>query len=116
MANTTYSRVPPTFVAKEKIPAIYHSRNHYRRPRLLTILFSVLALIALLHFIVVMQMASSQVVPTNCQELLRLADYSAAVHLQTGKQEMEAVQMANQITGKQPSALVQVLNTGSQQK
>ena len=63
-----------------------------------------------------MQMASSQIAPTNCQQLLRLADYSTAVHLQSGKQEMAAVQMTSQITGKQPSALVQVMNTGSQQK
>jgi hypothetical protein len=73
-------------------------------------------MIALIHFIVVMHMVSSKAAPLNCQELLRSTDYGAAVHLQPGKQEMEAVQTANQLTGKQPSVLVQVMNTGPQQK
>lgn len=101
-------------IVKEVIPATYTTRVHYQGPRLLTVLCSIFTLIALLHFISVMHMSNTQSAPTTCQGLLTTADYAAVVHLQSDKQQMEAVQLVNQLTGGQPSVLVQVANTGVQ--
>ncbi len=101
-------------VVKEVIPATYTTRVHYQGPRLLTVLCSIFTLIALLHFITVMHMSNTQSAPTTCQGLLTTADYAAIVHLQTGRQQLQAVQFVSQLTGGQPSVLVQVVNTGAQ--
>lgn len=114
MARTTKTRSPHMLIVKEVIPATYTTRVYYQGPRLLTVLCSIFALIALLHFIIVMHMSNAQSAPTTCQELLTTTDYAAIVHLQASKQQMEAVQLASQLTGGQPSTLVQVTNTGAQ--
>lgn len=111
--NSTTRRV---IVVKERIPATYTTRVHYKRPRLLTVLCSIFLLIALLHFIIVMHMGNAHSVPTTCQQLVRTTDYPTVVHLQSGRQQMEAVQFVSQLTGGQPSALVQIENTGTQSK
>jgi hypothetical protein len=101
---------------KERIPATYTTRVHYQGPRLLTVLCSIFTLVALLHFITVMHMSNAQSSPTTCQALLTGADYAAIVHLQTGRQQLQAVQFVSQLTGGQPSVLVQVADTGAQAK
>lgn len=116
MANTIKKTEIPAFFVKEQIPPVYRIRERYSGPRLLTVLFSLLVFIALLHFIIVAHMNSAANIPLDCQGLLRTTDYTSVVHLQAGKQEMEAVQFASQVTGKQPAALVQILNSGPQQK
>jgi hypothetical protein len=103
-------------VVKEIIPATYTNRVYYQGPRLLTVLCSIFTLVALLHFITVMHMNNVQGKPTTCQALLTGADYAAIVHLQSDRQQMEAVQFASQLTGGQPSVLVQVADTGAQAK
>jgi hypothetical protein len=115
-ATKTNSTTTRTIIVKEKIPATYKARDRYRGPRLLTILCSILVFIALIQFIVVMHMTNSESGPTTCSELLRTTDYTSVVHLQAGKQQMEAVQFVSQLTGGQPSALVQISNTGAQSK
>ncbi len=115
-ATKTNNTVRRIIVVKERIPATYTTRAHYRGPRLLTVLSSIVLLIALLHFIIVMGMGNAQSAPTTCQELLTTTDYTSVVHLQPGKQQMEAVQFVSQLTGGRPSALVQISNTGPQSK
>jgi len=116
MANTikTGNTTTRIIFVKERIPATCTNRVHYQRPRLLTVLCSIFVLIALLHFISIMHMSNAQGAPTTCQGLLTTTDYAAVVHLQSGKQQMEAAQLVSQLTGGQPSVLVQVVNTGAQ--
>ncbi len=115
-ATKTNNATRRVIVVKERIPATYTTRAHYRGPRLLTILCSIFLLIALLHFIIVMHIGNAQSVATTCQDLLRITDYSTVVHLQSNKQQMEAVQFVSQLTGGQPSVLVQISNTSTPSK
>lgn len=85
-----------------------------KRPRLLTVLFSILALIAVVHFIAVAHQSEVVVTPNTCTGLLQNTDYTQQVHLQPQTQEMGAVQMVNQLAGGQPAALVTV-NDGDAQ-
>jgi hypothetical protein len=92
------------------------SRYPYRRkPRLLTIICFVLAIVALVHFIAVTHSAYPTVTPTNCQGWLRTMDYTHVVHLQVKTQEMGAIQFVNQLVGGQPAVMVQVNSTDAQQ-
>lgn len=108
MPNTTQTREPGVVVLSPS----KHSRNkHFRKPKLLTILFSLLLLIALLHFIAVMHTAAPVVVPTNCLGLMRTTDYTQVVHLQPQTETMGAVQLVDQLVGVQSVALVPVTST-----
>lgn len=92
-----------------------HPRSH--KPPLLTVLLSLLALIALFHFLAVMHGAvNPPVVPINCLGLLRTLDYGREVHLQSQSQKIGAVQFANQLVGGQPVVLIEVMNTDPQHK
>lgn len=92
------------------------SRDPYRhKPRLLTIICFVLAIVALVHFIAVTHSAYPTVTPTNCQGWLRTMDYTQVVHLQEKTQEMGAIQFVNQLVGGQPAVMVQVSSTDAQQ-
>src|SRR5712691_10085709 len=117
MSSRTKTQEPQVrIIPTETMPrADYHS-NRLKRPRLLTLLLSLLALIALVHFIAVLH-SSDPIVLTplmNCPGLIRNTDYTQLVHLRPESQEMGAVQFVNQLIGGQPAALVQVQNTGSQ--
>src|SRR5437588_1309006 len=90
------------------------TRRRTKKPRLLTVLLSLLALIALFHFIAVMHSADPVATPINCLGLLRTTDFTKMVHLQAKTQEMEALQFVDQVDGGQPAVLLQVMNTGSQ--
>ena len=93
-----------------------NNRRRWRpqQPRLLTVLFSILALIATVHFIAVAHQADLVVTPTTCTSLLRTTDFTQIVHLQPKTQEMGAVQLVNQLVAGQPAALVSVDNGDAQ--
>lgn len=111
MSGTTKTREPGVYVLAR--PA-EETRKRRRKPRLLTILFSILLLVAVLHFIAVTHSAEPTVVPINCTGLLRETDYTQVVHLLPQTQTMGAVQMINQLVGGQPAALVSVNGNDAQ--
>ena len=119
MLNRTKTQEPQVrIIPWETTPQKGRDRNRLKRPHLLTFLLSLLALIALIHFIAVMHSSNTVVVvapPMNCPGLMRSTDYTQLVHLQPKSQEMGAVQFVNQLSGGQPAALVQVQNSGTQQ-
>ena len=97
MPNTIQTREPGVVV----ITPPRHSRHkRLRKPKLLTILFSLVLVIALFHFIAVMHTATPVVVPTDCLGLLRTTDYTQVVHLKPQTEAMGAVQLANQLAGE----------------
>lgn len=87
---------------------------HPQRPRLLTVLFSILALIAVVHFIAVSHQAQLVVTTATCTDLMRNTDYTQVVHFQPKTQEMGAVQFVNSLVEGQPAALVSVANGDAQ--
>jgi len=108
MPNTTQTREPGVVVL---MPPKNTMHTRLRKPKLLTILFSLLLLIALFHFIAVMHTAAPVVVPTDCLGLLRTTDYTQVVHLKPQTEAMGAVQLVNQLAGEQAVALVSVTGT-----
>lgn len=108
MPGTIQTREPGVVVMT---PSSASRRKRLRKPKLLTILFSLLLLIALFHFIAVMHTAAPVVVPTDCLGLLRTTDYTQVVHLKSQTQAMGAVQLADQLAGEQSVALVSVTGT-----
>lgn len=90
----------------------YHTTRtpkHPRGPRLLTGLFSILALLALVHFLIVMHTNTIQAVaPTTCSHLIRNTDYTKYVQFDPNSQQVGAIQYIDQLLGGQPAALVQV--------
>jgi len=89
------------------------SRRHYQGPRPLLILLSLLALILLLHILAVRNTPSA-VMATNCIQLIRTANYTQMVHIQSQAQQMEDVQFADKLIPGQPAAIVQVVSTNAQ--
>lgn len=100
-------------VPKQAVRKAEHPRHRRMRPRLLTILLSILALIALIHFFIAAHITGATVTSGDCTGLIHSTDYTQIVHLQAS-QEMDAVQFVNSLTGGQPAALVSVTNAGSQ--
>ena len=111
MPNTIQTREPGVVVMT---PSANSRRKRFRKPKLLTVLFSLLLLIALFHFIAVMHTAAPLVVPTDCLGLLRTTDYTQVVHLKPQAEAMGAVQLVDQLAGEQSVALVSV--TGNDTK
>src|SRR2546426_5475766 len=89
-------------------------RRGYRGPRLVTLLLSTLLFIVLVHFLIVWKIPGPSSAPTTCAGLIRSTDYTQVIHLQPQSQEMQAIQYTSQLTGGQPSALVQVMGTDAQ--
>ncbi len=80
-----------------------------RGPRLLTVLLSILALIALVHFLIVMHTSAMQATsPSTCSHLIRNTDYTKYVQFDPSSQQVGAIQYADQLLGGQPAALIQV--------
>ncbi|GCE17066.1 hypothetical protein [Dictyobacter kobayashii] len=99
-----------------QVPPPIRPRSKWR-PRVLTIILSLLLLLALAHFIAVHHVASpSQASGQSCNSLIHNADYTQLVPVEPKTQRMAAVQFVNAVTGGQPSALIQVEDLGSQQK
>ena len=117
MSSKTKAREPESEIVTNTRQTKTNQQQSSRRrrgPRLLLILLSILALIALLHFIAVTHFSDSAALPSNCNELIRTTDYTQVVHLQSASQQMQAVQFVSQLTNGQPAALVQVMNNGPQ--
>lgn len=87
-------------------------QKNKRRP-LVTILLSLLAFIALLHFIAVTHSAYPTVIVNTCDKAIRNANYTQYVSI-AKSQEMLAVQFTDTLTSGQPSAMVQVEDKGPQ--
>lgn len=100
----------PIFLVGER--SRYHVKRtpkHPRGPRLLTGLFSILALLALIHFLIVMHTSTMQAVaPATCSHLIRNIDYTKYVQLDPSSQQVGAIEYVDQLLGGQPAALVQV--------
>ena len=109
----TYTR-QPVVLAGEHIP--HHRRpiqstKRTRGPRLFTALLSILALIALVHFLIVMHAGATQPVgPTTCTHLIRNTDYTKYIQFDPSSQQVGAIQYVDQLLGGQPAALVQVMD------
>jgi len=115
MPGRTKSSEPSVIIIPKKTAQnTSEERWHPKRPRLLTVLFSILALIAVVHFIAVAHQSEVVVTPNTCAALLQNTDYTQQVHLQPQTQEMGAVQMVNQLAGGQAAALVTVNNEDAQ--
>jgi hypothetical protein len=115
MSKTKKSNDPVIIILpRRKTPPSEPGEHHTQRPNLMTILFSLLAMVALIHFIAVTHSASPTVMPVTCQGLLSTTDYTKIVHLEPKTQTMGAVQFVNQLTNGQPATLVQVTGTDAQ--
>ncbi|GCE25024.1 hypothetical protein KDA_05080 [Dictyobacter alpinus] len=96
-----------------------HKPTRYKRPRphLLTIILSILAILALAHFIAINHLSKQQpVTRQDCTSMLHTRDYTQLVPFQPRTQRMSAVQFINDVTSKQPAALLQVEDLSPQQK
>lgn len=102
--------------SSRRIPRQVKDKPHRRGPRPLVFLFIALILIALAHLLVVTHQSSTpaSVDTTSCAGLVRTADYSQQVHLQTGAEQLAAVEIVSQLDGGQPASLVQVIHNDAQ--
>jgi hypothetical protein len=116
MSKTKKSEYPVIIILPKRTTSSSASAEQQKRKSsVLTILFSLLALVALIHFIAVTHSASQTIVPMTCQGLLSTTDYTKIVQLQPQTQTMGAIQFVNQVAGGQPATLVQVTGTNAQQ-
>ena len=114
MPRTTKASDPTIIIIPKQAKPQTDETHCEKKPRLLTVLLSVLGLIVLIHFVAVIHESNSVVSSSNCPGLIRSIDYTQVVRLQASSQEMGAVQFINQLVGGQPAALVQVTNGSSQ--
>ncbi len=115
MPKTRKSNEPVIIILpKRQMPPSEASEYARKRPNLMTVLFSLLSMVALIHFIAVTHSASPTVLPITCQGLLSTTDYTKIVHLQPKTESMGAVQFVNQVAGGQPATLIQVTGTDAQ--
>lgn len=108
----TQTRHPVTFSGEQKRTS-YRSTpkgTHSRGPRLLTGLLSILALIALVHFLIVMHTNTLHTTPSTCSGLVRSVDYTKYVQYNPTTQQLGAIQYVDALLGGQPAALVQVMD------
>ena len=98
--------------AGEQRRSSYHQTKKAHGPRLLTGLFSILALLALVHFLIVMHTSTMQAAsPSTCSQLIRNVDYTKYVQYDAHSQQIGAIQYVDALLGGQPAALVQVMDT-----
>lgn len=115
--QTSMQNISPT-------PTLIHEKSRRRGSHLLTILLSLLALLALAHFIAVNHdIYTENIANTNithstisCASLVHTTDYTKLVSIQEKSQEMAAVQFIDGVVGGEPAALIQVLDRGPQEK
>ncbi|QBD82579.1 hypothetical protein EPA93_44075 [Ktedonosporobacter rubrisoli] len=110
------TKTPGKIILQKENPPHLPRDNKRQKPRPLTILFSILALIALIHFIAAAHTATHPAQTVNCTSLLRTTDYSHIVQFHPQDQEISGIQFINEITGATPSVLVQVTDKGPQQR
>lgn len=82
-----------------------------RGPRPITMLFSLLTIIAFIHFAITIHAAYSTPHASNCADQIKLTDYTKYLQLNSKTQQMDAVQFIPQLTNNKPSALVEVTNS-----
>jgi hypothetical protein len=105
-----------SIVQKNKQLPVTPDRQKHKGVRPLTIILSILVLLALVHFIAVTHTAYPTVPITNCLELIRNTDYTKFVQLQPETQELGAVQLVDQLIDGQPAALVPVTDSSPQHR
>ncbi|MBV9229335.1 MAG: hypothetical protein JOZ18_08475 [Chloroflexi bacterium] len=115
MPGITKIRLQP-IVQKNRQPPVTPDQQKHKRTRPLTIILSILALLALIHFIAVTHTAYPTLPITNCLELIRNTDYTKFVQLQPETQELGAVQLVDELIDGQPAALVPVTDSSSQHR
>src|SRR5579863_6951632 len=119
MSGTRKNHLEPAILIlpKRRPSAAEAAESRSRKPHPLSLLLSLLAFIMLIQLIAVAHQtnASVELPPAaNCTDAIRTTDYTQLVHLQSGTQEMGAVELANQLDGGQPAAQVQVTSTDAQ--
>lgn len=108
----------PSYIYKTRPHTLSNAQvppRDHRGPRPLTVLFSLLVLIASIHFAITLHNTTFTTPPKTCANLIRSTDYTKYVQLQPKTQQMGAIQYSPQVTGGMPSALVQVTGTDAQQ-
>ncbi len=106
-------RQSATSAAEQRRPAYRSTKTakNARGPKLLTGLFSILALLALIHFLIVMHASAMQAAPpSTCSQLIRSADYTKYVQYDAHTQQLGAIQYVDSLLGGQPAALIQVMD------
>ncbi len=107
----TQIRQPVVFAGEQRRAYATKTSKSPRGPKLLTGLFSILALIALVHFLIVMHTSELQTAsPSTCSQLIRNTDYTKYVQFNQSSQQLGAIQYVDALLGGQPAALVQVMD------
>ena len=118
MSNIETQRKPPIVIPapSRRAPRSPKNSRRYRGPRPLVLLLLLLVLIALAHLLIVAHGTSAPAAApaTNCAGLIRTADYTQNVHLQSGSEQMGAVEIVSQLDGGQPASLVQLIHNDTQ--
>lgn len=118
MSNTETQRKPIIVIpaSPRRAPRPAKDTHNYRGPRPLALLLIMLVLIALAHLLIVTHQPSApaSVAATNCAGLIRTADYTQPVNLQTDSEQLAAVEFVSQVDGGQPAALAQVTHNDAQ--
>lgn len=114
MSNIETRRKPIIIIpaSPRRVPRPEKPERIYRGPRPFALLLAVLVLIALVHLLIVTHQPSApaSVAATNCAGLIRSADYTQSVHLQSDSEQLAAVEFVSQLDGGQPASLAQVMH------
>lgn len=106
MAKTA-ERIEPIRLVREKQPPTAG------KPRPLFALLAILSILLLLHLIAVTHTANPSTAIHTCSEAIRYYDYQDKVPIASKQQTLQDVQLTNEVTAGQPSALVTVLEGDS---
>jgi len=100
---------PPLMIRGEQTYLVPPKKS--RGPRLLTALLSILAVVALVHFLIVLHTSNTHAsTPATCASLIRNTDYTKYVQFDPASQQISAIQYVDTVMGGQPAALVQVMD------
>jgi len=118
MSNTEAPRKPIIIIpaSPRRVPRPVKDKHNYRGPRPLVLLLIALVVITLAHLLIVTHQPSApaSVAATNCTDLIRTADYTQQVHLQSDSEQLAAVEFVSQLDGGQPASLAQVTHNDAQ--
>ncbi len=118
MSNLETQRKPIIIipVSPRRAPRPARVKRNYRGPRPLALLLLALVFIALAHLLIVTHQppAPASVAATNCAGFIRTADYTQQVHLQSGSEQLAALEFVSQLDGGQPASLAQVTHNDTQ--
>lgn len=100
---------PPLMIRGEQTYLVPPKKS--KGPRLLTVLLSILAVVALVHFLIVLHTSNTHAsTPATCASLIRNTDYTKYVQFDPASQQISAIQYVDTVMGGQPAALVQVMD------